>query len=174
MLKHEFRLAALGGCMLLWLGCGGDRSDQAAERAPEAGQQAAVQTETSAQDAPMSMPGGHPQLTPSADIDLTGIERADGGKTVAEIWAERQELAGGEVAVRGRVVKFLPSIMGKNWIHLRDGTGEGVTSDLTVTTTATVAVGDLVTVTGRLAVDRDFGAGYRYQVILEDAEVRTD
>jgi hypothetical protein len=174
MLKHGIRLAAAGGCLLLWLGCGGEKNETAAESAPQADQAAAAPAGSAPHDHPMQTPGGHPPATPSAEIDLTGIERAEGGKTVAEVWAERQDLAGGEVAVRGRVVKFLPSIMGKNWLHLRDGSGEEGGNDLTVTTTATVAVGDLVTVTGRLAVDRDFGAGYRYQVILEDAEVRTD
>jgi len=117
------------------------------------------------------MPAGHPAPEPSADVDLSGIAKAAGGRTVGEIYAGRQTLAGTEVAVRGRVVKFLSGIMGKNWIHVRDGSGEPGANDLTVTTQATVKVGDLITVSGRLTVDRDFGAGYRYPVIIEDATV---
>jgi len=120
------------------------------------------------------MPAGHPAPEPAADVDLTGIERAEGGKTVAEVWAEREALAGQEVAVRGKVVKALSGIMGRNWLHVRDGSGEPGTNDLTVTTEGYARVGDVVVVTGKLAVDRDFGAGYRYDVIIEDAKVVKD
>lgn len=101
------------------------------------------------------------------------VDKAEGpdGKTVAEIWASRAALKDGKVAVRGKVVKFLASIMGKNWIHLRDGSGSKATgdNDITVTTSATAAVGDIVLVKGTVRVDKDFGAGYTYAVIIEDA-----
>jgi hypothetical protein len=124
-----------------------------------------------------AMPPGHPAL--GADRALAGPEqplpRAEGerGRTVAEVWKQRAELKGAQVAVRGRVVKFMPAIMGKNWLHLRDGSGSAATGDddLTVTTDATVAVGDVVVVTGTLRVDRDFGSGYAYPVLLEDAAI---
>ena len=63
--------------------------------------------------------------------------------------------------------------MGKNWIHLRDGSGtpEGKDNDVTVTTNDTVAKGDVVLVKGIVAVDRDFGSGYTYAVVVEDAKV---
>jgi len=115
--------------------------------------------------------GDRPTAQPAGEVDLSGIERAAGGKTVAEVWGERATLAGNEVVVRGRVVKYLSGIMGKNWIHLRDGSGTDGTNDLTITTDGFAAVGDLVTVTGKISVDRDFGAGYRYEVIMEDAKV---
>lgn len=76
-----------------------------------------------------------------------------------------------EVVVRGKVVKFLAGIMGRNWIHLQDGTGDAGTNDLTVTTEQTAAAGDVVAIKGTLAVDKDFGAGYRYAVIVEKASV---
>ena len=117
------------------------------------------------------MGNDHPTAEPAGEIDLSGIERAAGGKTVAEVWGERTALAGQEVVVSGRVVKYLSGIMGTNWIHLRDGSGSDGTNDLTVTTDGFAAVGDLVTVTGKISVDRDFGAGYRYEVIMEDAKV---
>jgi hypothetical protein len=119
------------------------------------------------------MTGGHPQIEPGADLDLAGITPAEGGKTVAAVWAERQDLAGQEVTIRGRVVKYSPEIMGKNWLHLQDGTGDADagTHDLTVTTGGFAKVGDLVTVTGTVTVDRDLGMGYQYGVLIEQAEV---
>jgi hypothetical protein len=110
-----------------------------------------------------------------ADAAPVKVEKATGpnAKTVAEVWAGKAALASKEVQVRGQVVKYNGGIMGKNWLHLRDGSGtaEAKNHDLTVTTAGTAAVGDVVTVTGKVSVDRDFGAGYAYPVILEDAAV---
>ena len=102
------------------------------------------------------------------------VDKAVGGYTVAEIYAQRTDLAEKNVTVRGRVVKFTPNIMGTNWVHIQDGTGEGENYDLTVTTGSRVEVGDLVLVSGPLSVDRDFGAGYRYTVIVEGASVERE
>jgi len=103
----------------------------------------------------------------------TAMARAAGhdGRTVAEIFAQRDELKGRPVAVRGRVTKCNVGIMGRNWIHLQDGTEHAGSFDLTVTTTATADVGDVVLVRGTVGVDRSFGVGYRYPVIVEDAIV---
>lgn len=123
----------------------------------------------------MSNPhGGAP--APVVTVDLsTPIAKAEGeaGRTVAEVHAQKAELKGKTVAVRGKVVKFLTGIMGKNWLHIQDGSGKADdgSNDLTVTTSGTAAVGDLVIVRGVLGVDRDFGAGYAYSVILEDAAI---
>jgi hypothetical protein len=103
------------------------------------------------------------------------VARAEGtnGKTIAEIWAGRETLKDAPVIVRGKVVKFLPGIMGKNWLHLRDGSGshDNGSDDITVTTADRAAVGDVVLVSGTLRIDKDFGAGYRYPVIVEEAKV---
>jgi len=63
--------------------------------------------------------------------------------------------------------------MGKNWLHLHDGTGSAAKkdNDITVTTSGLAAVGDVVLVKGVVHLDRDFGAGYTYSVIIEDAKV---
>ena len=90
---------------------------------------------------------------------------------MAEVHAGKASLAGKPVKVRGKVVKVSTGIMGKNWLHLRDGTGEAGSNDLTVTTAATAQVGDVVVVTGTVTVDKDFGSGYRYAVLIEDAQV---
>jgi hypothetical protein len=95
------------------------------------------------------------------------------GRTVAEVFAQRSSLDAKRVAVRGKVVKFLPGIMGRNWVHLRDGTGSPAQKDhdLTVTTAETVTVGDVVLVRGTVRKDLDFGAGYAYAVLVEEAKL---
>lgn len=110
-----------------------------------------------------------------ADVGKIDVKRAEGpeGKKIAELFASKGELRNKEVAVRGKVVKVLHGIMGKTWIHLRDGSGthELKNDDLTVTTADDAAVGDVVLVRGRLGVDVDLGAGYVYPVIIEGAKV---
>jgi hypothetical protein len=116
----------------------------------------------------ISTSGGTP-VVPREDVG--NFVKAPGGLTVAEIYSRKSELAGQKVIVRGKVVKFTPAIMKTNWLHLQDGTGLDGFHDLTVTTNATVSVGDLITIRGVLAVDKNFGAGYRYDVIIERGEL---
>jgi hypothetical protein len=106
-----------------------------------------------------------------AVVETGSVPKAEGGHTVAELYAGKAELAGKEVSVMGRVVKYNGGIMGKNWLHVKDGSGETGTDNLTVTTAAVVAVGDLVLVQGKVTLDKDFGAGYSYDLIIEDATV---
>jgi hypothetical protein len=108
---------------------------------------------------------------PLTETDLSNIKKAESGKTIAEIFAEKTSLENKNVKVRGKVVKFSPQIMGKNWIHIQDGTGSKGTNDLTVTTTNTVKLGDIILVEGTLVLNKDFGAGYKYDVIIEDAQI---
>jgi hypothetical protein len=126
-------------------------------------------------------PAGQPQMNGSSktvvektDVDLSGIKPAEGGQTVSDIFTKKAELAGKPVKVRGKVVKFTPAIMGKNWIHVQDGTGADGSNDLTVTTSATAKMGDTVVISGVLATDKDFGYGYKYAVLVEDAEVAVE
>jgi len=76
--------------------------------------------------------------------------------------------------VRGIVVKFTPAIMGVNWLHIQDGTGDALSFDLAVTTEQTAAIGDLVVVEGVLASDRDFGGGYRFDAIIQGAKLTVE
>lgn len=121
------------------------------------------------------LPKDHPPIPglakPKVKVDLTGIKKAKGGKTVQEIYAGMAKLAGKSVIVRGKVVKYNPDIMGKNWLHVQDGTGNPGSDDLMVTSTTEAKVGDTVLVTGKVTTDKDFGAGYKYAVILDGAEV---
>lgn len=116
------------------------------------------------------LPAGHGRVVaPAASVDLTGITKAEDGFSVAEILAQSGSLSGRQVAVRGRVVKFTPGVMGRNWLHLRDGSGEGGAADITVTTDSDASVGDLVVAKGLLITDQDFGSGYAYDVLMQDA-----
>jgi predicted small lipoprotein YifL len=117
---------------------------------------------------------GHPlPSTEKSDVSLKGIARAEGGKSIQEIFDEKAALAGNKVTVRGKAVKVNAGIMGKNWVHVRDGSGANGDNDLTVTTASPNLpdVGDTVLVTGTVALDQDFGMGYQYAVILQDAEI---
>lgn len=103
---------------------------------------------------------------------VAAIETPEGGLRIADLHARAGELAGATVTVRGQAVKVTDNILGRNWVHLRDGSGvKGRDDDLTVTTDAKVAVGEVVTAEGVLAIDRDFGYGYNYPVILEQAVI---
>jgi len=123
-----------------------------------------------------TMPADHPPARPTGEVDLSGIVKAEGGKTVAEVFAETGALAGQKVAVRGKVVKTNAGIMNKDWLHVRDGSGEEGKNDLTVTTTSQPLpnVGDTVLITGTVVLDKDFGMGYQYPVLIEDAEVKIE
>lgn len=123
-----------------------------------------------------ALPAGHPSFAdrPSAPAPMLAapIPQPAGAKTVAEILAQAKALAGQEITIRGQVTRFAPAIMGRNWIHISDGTGVGGTNDLTITTSALVAVGDIITVRGKVAVDQNFGFGYAYAVLVEQAVVQ--
>ena len=103
------------------------------------------------------------------------VPKASGpqARTVAEIISQSAKLKGKPVLLHARVVKYNAAVMGKNWIHLRDGSGsaEKGDNDLTVTTDAVVKKGDVVSVRGKVAIDRDFTSGYAYPVIVEEAKV---
>jgi hypothetical protein len=109
-----------------------------------------------------------------SDVKVEKVPKAAGaeGRTVEEIWSQRAKLKGKPVAVRGQVVKFTP-VMGKNFIHLRDGSGDAAkqTNDVTITTSDSAAVGEVVTAKGTIVIDKDFGSGYAYPVLIEDAKV---
>ncbi|MBJ6799489.1 DNA-binding protein [Geomonas propionica] len=104
------------------------------------------------------------------------VEKATGANayTVEEIFAKRGSLNGKQVLVRGQVVKTATGIMNKNWLHLQDGTGDAKkkTNDLVVTTNDNAEEGDVITVSGTLAKDKDFGGGYKYTAIIEKGSVK--
>lgn len=125
----------------------------------------------SAGPAPISMMGSHQSSASTAPVER--ITPPPGALSVADVWAQRKALGGKAIVIRGKVVKVNNGIMDRNWIHVQDGSGSAAdrTNDLTITTAADVTLGDVVTVSGVLAVGKDFGAGYAYDAILENAKV---
>lgn len=108
-----------------------------------------------------------------ADTAPIKVAKASGANayTVADVVNKATQLKDKPVKVNGQVVKYNAGIMGKNWIHLRDGSGAPAKgdNDILVTSAAPAKVGDLVTVSGMVRNDKDFGAGYSYKVLIEEA-----
>jgi hypothetical protein len=129
-------------------------------------------------DDPAVSPRPPQNMAPKADTpqktdadkrqDIT-IQFDEGMSSIRELNAQKAELEGKRVKVRGVVTKFNPNIMNKNWIHIQDGTGDESVFDLTITTLDQVKVGSVVTFEGTVAIDKDFGHGYKYDLLLEDA-----
>ena len=99
------------------------------------------------------------------------LEPIEGGKTIAQVYSQRDELSGKVVKIRGKVVKYNPSIMSKNWIHIQDGTESNGSFDLLVTSKDEASLGQIIVVEGKIALNKDFGAGYSYPVLVEDAKI---
>ena len=117
--------------------------------------------------------GGAKAPAPAEQIKVEKAKGAD-ACTVSEAYEKAGKLDKKAVVVRGKVVKVSTGIMGKNWVHLREGSGDPGkgTNNLVVTTQDAPKVGDVVTAKGTLHKDKDFGAGYLYKVIVEEATVK--
>ena len=102
------------------------------------------------------------------------IAKAKGGYTLEELFNKKEELGGEKVVVRGMLVKASGKIMGKKWFHLQDGTGSKGPLDLVLTSDQEAKAGDTVLVTGVLGLDKDFGQGYKYDIIIEDAKIKIE
>jgi len=126
---------------------------------------------------PMGMTS-HSMASPSPiafkDIHVTKAEGKNGFR-ISELYQKASDLSGSKIRVQGKVVKVLPNIMKKNWIHIQDGTGdpEKNTHDLTITSLQSPAVGDTVTVSGTLKRNADFGSGFTYDIFIENAAIET-
>jgi hypothetical protein len=109
------------------------------------------------------------------ELENIQVEKAEGDDayTVGELYEKSADLDTRTVRVKGVVVKVSTAIMGTNWVHIQDGSGDTAdgSNDLVVTTDDIPSVGETITVSGTLARDKDFGAGYRYAVIVENATV---
>lgn len=123
------------------------------------------------------LPPGHvPISTKPVDLEDIKVPKASGpdARTVAEVVTKRIELKDKTVLVRGKVVKYTPEILNKNWVHLRDGSGSASdnTNDVIVTTNDQAKVGDVVVVRGIVHTDKDLGSGYSYKVLIEEATLQ--
>jgi hypothetical protein len=117
----------------------------------------------------------HAGVFEPASAEPIKVQKATGseGRTIAEIFAQKAQLKDRNVAVTGKVVKVNANIMGRTWIHVRDGSGDpkSRTNDLTVTTQGSATVGDTITVKGTVHTDKNLGMGYVFPVIIEDATI---
>jgi hypothetical protein len=108
-----------------------------------------------------------------ADVSVAELEP---GKNIAWVYANKEALANEPVSLRGKVVKYNTNIMGWNFIHIQDGSGdpEAGNNDLTVTSKATTALGETVVIAGTVTLDKDLGAGYLFPVLVEDASITAE
>lgn len=126
--------------------------------------------------APQSVPDPHSSMpvsdrkTPPEKKEIK-IEPAKDGVTIAELFKNKQSFSGKRVKIKGLVTKFNLEIMNKNWIHIQDGTENDGKFDLTITSTIKVKVGDILTFEGVIALNRDFGYGYFYEVLMEEGQL---
>ncbi|MHC4432244.1 MAG: hypothetical protein ACYTBS_10425 [Planctomycetota bacterium] len=100
------------------------------------------------------------------------IEPAEGGITIGQLLANADAHAGKTVRIKGQVTKVNRAILDRNWVHLQDGTEASGKFDLTITTQEQVNVGDIVTFEGTITLNKDFGAGYVYEVLMEEAKLQ--
>jgi hypothetical protein len=114
---------------------------------------------------------GKKAMEPAKDIS---IEKVAGSVSIEELYANKADYEGKVVTVHGQVTKFNAGIMGRNWVHLQDGTKSGEAFDVTITTKAVVSKDDVVVFSGKVALNKDFGAGYKYDLILEEAELSAE
>jgi hypothetical protein len=108
---------------------------------------------------------------PSTEREQITIEPLKDGVTIQQIYSQSAELNGKDVKVKGKVVKFNKQIMKRNWVHIQDGTGTEKDFDLVLTTDQDVSVGDIIIAEGTLSIEKDFGAGYFFPVIIENARI---
>jgi len=102
------------------------------------------------------------------------VDPVAGGVSIADLYSKKDAFAGKTIKVKGEVVKYSSAIMNKNWVHIQDGTNSNGAFDLTITTDDVVKVGDVVTFEGVIALKKDFGAGYYYEVIVEEGKLITE
>jgi hypothetical protein len=98
----------------------------------------------------------------------TNIQPCEGCIKISDLFSGKKTYDGKVVRITGKVTKFNAGIMGKNWVHLQDGSEFEGEYDLTVTTAGEAVVGETMTFEGKIALDRDFGYGYLYKIIMED------
>lgn len=117
---------------------------------------------------PQGMAGSEPKKPILSKLDIN-IPQPEGGITIADLYAKRDFFKGKTIKVRGQVTKVNIAIMERNWVHIQDGTSDGSNFDLTLTTNHEPKVGDVVTYSGTLILNKDFGSGYYYELLIENA-----
>ena len=128
-----------------------------------------------------ALPPGHPTMPAESDVADeipadTAVAAVEEGKDIAWVYANKDSLTGQPVSLRGKVVKYNANILGTNFLHIQDGSGDMAdgSNDIIVTSQTEVSVGDTVVATGNIVLDKDFGAGYSFPVLIEDASVTVE
>ena len=106
---------------------------------------------------------------PTIEKKAVNVQASENTISIAELFKNREKYNNKTVTLKGEVTKYNPAIMNINWFHMQDGTEFNGEFDLTVTTAATVGIGDVVTLKGKVSLNKDFGAGYLYTIIIENA-----
>ena len=117
----------------------------------------------------------HPSVPRLAKKDIKiSPAKGDNAVTIEKAYSLKDKLNGKKVLLKAKVVKVSRNILGKNWIHLQDGTGSEKEKnfDITVTSKDLPKIGEIVLVEGILKKDKDIGAGYFYPVLIEDATIK--
>jgi hypothetical protein len=124
---------------------------------------------------PPAMAAGMSHGGRAADTGPIKVAKAAGpdARTVAEVYAQKNELKGKEVVIAGKVVKYNAGILERNWAHLRDGSGKAKdgSDDITVLLKSEAALGQVITVRGKVVLNKDLGGMYKFAVVLEDADL---
>lgn len=132
----------------------------------------AVEGEKKPEEQQATSSGSDGAVTPFIELKIDKAE-ADNSYTIEELFTKKESLKGKNITVRGKIMKINTAIMGKNWVHLQDGTGNPMhnSHDLVITTAETLLKDAIVTLTGKVTVDRDFGYSYKYDLLIEEAKL---
>lgn len=123
---------------------------------------------------PTNESGAPHGMVADAEQATIEVDLADGGIRIAELFDDPAKYEGKTVRISGVIIKYNEEIMGTNWVHIQDGTVSDNGFDLTITTNSKLTTGDTITVEGVVTLNKDFGAGYVYDVIIEDAKILTN
>jgi len=112
----------------------------------------------------------HSKVQTNLKNDVSVNPAAD-GITIAELFSNKDQYSGELIKIKGQVIKYNSEIMGKNWVQIQDGTNFDNNFELTITTRDQVKRGDIVTFEGKITLNKDFGAGYAYDVVMEEGKM---
>ena len=106
-----------------------------------------------------------------AEIEETTVEATTHDISVEELIKNKEKYSNQTVRLKGKVSKYNPDIMNINWIHIKDGTSFNGKSDVTATSTTAVKLGDTISIEGKVTLDKNFGSGYIYPILIENATI---
>ncbi len=99
------------------------------------------------------------------------IQQPENGTSLEKLLSDPESFKNKEIIIKGQVVKINKNILERNWIHLKDGTTFNDKTQITITSKDSASIGDIVTIKGKLILDKDFGYGYVYPVLIENGEL---